>query len=338
MGGPQRSRVLVTGGAGFIGRRLVRTLAARGYEVTAADKRPFPGSEAADGEGSITPVLGDLRDPGVLERALPAGTDVVMHLAAVTSVLDSVEDPAGTYDVNVALTQQLLERARQQGAGTFIFASTNAVTGDVGQEVISERLPLRPLTPYGATKAAAEMLLSAYAASFGMTGCALRFSNVYGPGMEAKDSFIPRLMRAARDGTGVQVRGDGSMLRDVVHVDDVVGGLLAAWKAGHTGPLILGSGQSVSVNDMVDAARRVTGRPIPAEHVAPKPGEMPAVIVDISAARALGYQPGYDLDAGLATVWPEFRPDGGAGGDGRVAGRGTSADDAVPGAVPGAVR
>jgi UDP-glucose 4-epimerase len=178
------------------------------------------------------------------------------------------------------------------------------------------------------------MMLSCYPASYGLNTCALRFSNVYGPGMEPKDSFIPRLMRAARDGTGVQVRGDGSMIRDVVHVDDVVAGLLAAWEAGHTGPLILGSGSSVSVNDMVEAARRVTGRPIPAEHVAPKAGEMPAVIVDISGARALGYQPQYDLDSGLATVWPEFSAGGGHG----TAADGANGSAAVAGVVPGAAR
>jgi UDP-glucose 4-epimerase len=315
MGEPQPSRVLVTGGAGFIGRRLVRALAARGSDVTVVDRQPFPDGAGTAAGRDFRNVVGDLRDPDVIARALPPGIDTVVHLAAVTSVLQSVEDPAGTYDVNVAVTQRLLEQAREQGTRTFLFASTNAVVGDVGRDVITERLPLRPLTPYGATKAAAEMLLSCYTASYGMTTCALRFSNVYGPGMEAKDSFVPRLMRAARDGTGVQVRGDGSMLRDIVHVDDVVAGVLAAWQAGHTGPMILGSGRSVSVNDMVEAARKVTGRPIPAEHVPAGTGEMPAVVVDISAARALGYQPQYELDAGLATVWPEFSgPSGGASG------------------------
>jgi UDP-glucose 4-epimerase len=150
------------------------------------------------------------------------------------------------------------------------------------------------------------MLLSAYVGSYGLRGAALRFANVYGPGMEAKDSFIPRLMRAARDGTGIQIYGDGTQIRDLVHVDDIVAGIMVAWRTGHNGPLILGSGESVTVNDIVAAARAVTGAEIPAEHVPAKPGEMPAVIVDISAARALGYKPGHDLKAGIATVWPEF--------------------------------
>src|SRR6202035_438895 len=101
---------------------------------------------------------------------------------------------------------------------------------------------------------------------------------------------------------------DGAMLRDVVHVDDIVAGIFVAWQAGHVGPLILASGESVTVNEMVQAARRVTGRPIPAENVPVGPGEMPAVVVDVSAARALGYQPTMDLDTGLATVWPKFDP------------------------------
>jgi UDP-glucose 4-epimerase len=294
-----RSRVLVTGGAGFIGRRVVRALLAAGHDVTSADRHAFP-------DDRVRSVVGDLCEPGTVAAAVSPGLDVIIHLAAVTSVVLSVDDPAGTYRLNVEATANLLERARQHGVSAFLLASTNAVTGNVGRQTITERVPPRPLTPYGATKAAGEMLLSAYTASYGMRGAALRFSNVYGPGMESKDSFIPRLMRAARDGTGVQVRGDGTMLRDVVQVDDVVAGILLAWHKEHTGPLILGSGQSVTVNDMVDAARAVTGAPIPVEYVPVGPGEMPAVVIDISAARALGYQPAYDLKAGIATVWPDF--------------------------------
>jgi len=125
---------------------------------------------------------------------------------------------------------------------------------------------------------------------------------------------VPRLMRAARDGHGVQVYGDGAQARDLVHVDDIVAGILLAWRESCRGPLILGAGEPVTVNDMIAAARAITGAPIPVEYIPAKQGEMPAVIVDISAARALGYRPTHDLKSGLATVWPEFAPHAAAEG------------------------
>src|SRR5258708_39676152 len=263
-------RVLVTGGSGFIGRRLVRTLLDEGADVTVADKRAFPGvgthSDAGHaGEGRT--VMGDLCDPSVVAEAVRPGTDVIIHLAAVTRVLPSIEDPAGAYRWNVDATASLLEQARTRAVRTFLFASTDAVTGDVGRAVINEQVPLRPLPPDGGTKAPAEMLIGAYAACYGLTGCSLRFSNVYGPGMQEKDSFVPRLMRAARDDSGVQVYGDGTQVRDLVHVDDIVAGLFLAWRAGFSGPLILGAGESVSGNDIVHGARRGPGSALAREKV-----------------------------------------------------------------------
>ncbi len=302
MGNDFPSRVLVTGGAGFIGRRVVAALLAEGAEVTVADLKTYTGDD------SVRVVTGDLVEPSVADQAVAPGTDTIIHLAARTSVLESLQDPEAYYRNNVALTAGLLELARQRGVGTFLFASTNAVVGNVGQTLITEQAPLRPLTPYGATKAASEMLISSYSAAYGVRGVSLRFSNVYGPGMEHKDSFIPRLMKAARDGTGVKVRGDGTMIRDVIQVDDVINGMFAAWRSDHSGPAILGSGQSVTVNEMVATARRVTGVDIPAENVPIQQGEMPAVKLDISVSRSLGYSPTYDLEKGMATVWPDFDP------------------------------
>src|SRR6266487_1944059 len=161
MGDEYRSRVLVTGGSGFIGRRLVRALVRSGAEVTVADLRAFP-------DDTVRSVAGDLRDPSVVEAAVSQGTEVIIHLAAVTRVLLSIEDPAGTHALNVDATAGLLEQARLKGVGSFVLASTNAVTGDVGRATITEQIPLRPLTPYGATKAAGEMLLGSYAACYGI--------------------------------------------------------------------------------------------------------------------------------------------------------------------------
>jgi UDP-glucose 4-epimerase len=293
-------RILVTGGAGFIGRSVVPALLAAGAAVLVADRAPYPSPE-------VPTVVGDLRDPAVRDAAVAAELTGIVHLAAVTSVLGSLADPVLVHQVNVEATAGLLELARVRGVRRFLMASTNAVVGDVGAATIHEGLPLRPLTPYGATKAAAEMLLSGYAGGYAMTTCALRFTNVYGPGMARKDSLVPRIMRAVRADQPIQVYGTGAQRRDLVHVDDVVAGLLVAWRAGHVGPLIIGAGRSVSVSELVAAAGDVVGRPVPVEHVDPKPGEMPAVIVSIERARALGYRPSVALPDGLATVWDEFR-------------------------------
>lgn len=292
--------ILITGGSGFIGRRAVAAMRAAGAAVTVADLNPFPGDPDVD------VVQGDLLDPSVRAKAVTAETDAIVHLAAFTSVLRSIEQPAEVVRTNVEMTAGLLDLAREHGVGSFVLASTNAVVGDVGSATITEELPLWPLTPYGATKAAGEMLLAGLGDPYGIRGCALRFSNVYGPGMEHKDSFVPRLMRAAASGGGVQVYGDGTQIRDLVHVDDVVqamGLAVAGWPAGRH---IIGAGSSVSVNELVNAARQATGAELPVEHVPAKPGEMPAVVVDISKARSQGYAPQIGLVDGFASVWPEF--------------------------------
>lgn len=294
-------RILVTGGSGFVGRTLIAEFRRHGAEIVVVDRRPLPG---ADG---VPTIIGDLLDPGVRDRAVTGDLTGIVHLAAITSVLRSADAPQDTFEMNVAVTQGLLELARLRGVGQFVLASTNAVVGNVGTSTITEDCPPRPLTPYGATKAACEMLLSGYAGAYGMTTCSLRFTNIYGPGMAAKDSFVPRLMRAALAGGGVQVYGDGAQARDLVHVSDVAAGVVAAWRHRYTGTAIIGAGHSVTVMDLIEAARTATGAPLPVEHVPAKTGEMPAVIVDITrAGKEFGYQPRVGLAEGLGTVWADF--------------------------------
>jgi UDP-glucose 4-epimerase len=298
--GLAQRRILVTGGSGFIGRQVVADLTAAGAYVRVVDLQPHP-------DPQLDLVRGDIAEPEVLDAAFEGGFDGVVHLAAVTSVLRSLEQPELTYRTNVEGTHRVLEAARAAGVRSLAFASTNAVTGLTDAPAITEALPLGPLTPYGATKAAGEMLMSAYTASYGVRCAILRLTNVYGPGMQAKDSIVARLMRAIRLGNTFEIYGDGSQVRDYVHSLDVSAAMrLALSSELWSGPVVIGSGRSLSVLDVVDAVRRITGAEIEVRHGPPRAGEMPAVIVDPSRARAAGWSPQFSFEDGLAGVWQEW--------------------------------
>ena len=293
-------RVLITGGSGFIGRHAVAELARAGAQVRVVDLKAHP-----DPDVDIT--IGDIADPEVLSEAFAGGIDSVVHLAAVTSVLRSVENPAATFDTNVAGTHAVLEASRAAGVSSLVFASTNAVTGPMQAPAIVETATLRPLTPYGATKAAGEMLMSAYTASYGVRCVALRLTNVYGPGMQAKDSIVARLMRAIRLEREFEIYGDGRQVRDYVHVSDVIDAVkLGLVNEAWHGPVVIGSGKSLSVLEVVDTVRSVTGAPLEVRHGPARPGEMPAVIVDPSRALSAGWSPRYDFETGVRGVWEEW--------------------------------
>jgi UDP-glucose 4-epimerase len=294
-------RVLVTGGSGFIGRQVVADLRSAGARVRVVDLQSHP-------DPQVDVIRGDIADPEVLEAAFAGGFDGVVHLAAVTSVLRSLEQPELTYRTNVEGTHRVLEGARAAGVSSLAFASTGgAVTGATDAPVLSEELPLAPLTPYGATKAAAEMLMSAYTASYGVRCVALRFTNVYGPGMQAKDSIVARLMRAIRLGKSFEIYGDGTQVRDYVHSLDISAAVqLALSNPVWSGPVIVGSGRSLSVLEVIDAVRQVTGSEIDVRHGPSRAGEVAAVIVDPSRAKAAGWSPQFNFEDGLAGVWAEW--------------------------------
>ncbi len=295
-------KVLVTGGAGFIGTSLCRRLMDEGHEVVVADLNP-PRTEVS------AAVEGDLRDPSVLDKALAPDTEAVIHLAAATSVLQSVKDPVIVYRSNGEWMQNLLESCRRLGVASLVFASTNAVVGSgAGGGLIDERSALVPLTPYGATKAAGEMLMSSYRHAYGLGATALRLSNVYGPGRWVKDPMVARIRKAARAGTGIRIHGDGLLTRDYVYIDDVLTAFVSGLAPAAGGPalpptVVVGSGVSVTVNDLHGLACKATGLDIPAEHVEGPPGEMRAVVVDRALAAGLWPDPPVQLSEGLAATW-----------------------------------
>lgn len=290
--------VLVTGGSGFIGRVVVAQLRARGDRVTVADLNPFP-------DPDVPTVVGDLRDPDVLARAVATRPQGVIHLAALTSVVMSVERPLPTFEVNTELTFRLAQ-ALSETRPAFAFASTNAAVGDASDPDgrLREDSPLRPLTPYGATKAAAESLLACCASSYGLPVSVLRLSNVYGPGMhELKDSFVARLLRAARDGEGVTVFGDGSATRDFLYLDDTAAGMIAGMDRAPLGVLNVGSGRATSVNELLSVFGEAVGRKVPVHYADARPGEMRAAQPDVSRLHALGLSADTSLAEGLARTW-----------------------------------
>lgn len=299
-------KVLVTGGCGFIGRILVTRLTELGHRIVILDRRD-PVQVGLSFDGEVANVVGDIRDPEAINRAFTGDIEAVIHLAAVTSVLKSKLDPDETFYTNLFATHLLLERARQLDTKIFVMASTNAVAGSVGENLISELTPLNPLTPYGATKAAAEMLMSAYTDFTGLKCCPVRLTNVYGPGMGEKDSFIPRLIRAALAQDEITIYGDGLQVRDFVSVHDAVAGLIMPLSGDICGPLTIGSGTSISVLDLHRAVCEVTKRNIQIVHGPEQAGEMRAVRVDISRARTFGFEPRVSLTDGLAETFRDFQ-------------------------------
>ncbi|CAG4914126.1 MULTISPECIES: NAD-dependent epimerase/dehydratase family protein [Acidithrix] len=315
-------RIIVTGASGFIGSRIALRFRDLGYDVINLDRndRDLPG---------IQSVNCDIQDFDSVSKIVTKGVDAIAHFAAKTSVLESKKDPMGFFSTNVIGTQNLLEAARLGGITTFAFASTNAVVGSskpptqvqesngaipslsdsstvASNELLSEKNVLYPLTPYGATKAANEMLSASYQDSYGMTVAPLRLTNVYGTDMFKKDSIVPRIMRSLLGGPPLEIYGDGLQWRDYVYLSDVTDAFELAITRNWVGPVSIGSGESFSVKEIIDFTQEVTGIEVPANFGPARTGEMRGVKVDISKAKALGYAPKVDIRHGLKEVFEDF--------------------------------
>ena len=304
----EKRRVLVTGGAGFVGATLIRRLVAAGYEVRVLDNLSTGHPSHIEGTGAEL-TEGDIRDADTLQRAL-AGVASVVHLAASGSVVMSVENPLANFEANVLGTFQVLDAARRAGIVRVVLASTGgALIGDAAPPVSERSLP-KPISPYGASKLAAEGYAHAFAKSFGMGTVALRFANVYGPWSERKKGAMTLFFRAIDAGEPIVIYGDGSASRDYTHVDDICRALQAALESELEGGTVLhiASGVETTVKDLADLCRAAAGVPAhPIEYRPKRAGEVERNFASYDLARELlGYEPTIEREEGIRRTWEWF--------------------------------
>ncbi len=311
-------RSLVTGGAGFIGSTLAEELLARGDDVVVLDDFSTGTRENLAGcmhNPRFTLIEGSITDRETCSRAC-GGIDRIFHHAAVTSVLHSIEDPERTTTVNVNGMVILLLAARNAGVKRIIFASSTAVYGNPDRQPVVETMPIAPLSPYAASKAAGEQYACAFGEVYGMTIVGLRYFNVYGPRQDPCSPYaavIPLFIRALLNGDRPTIYGDGSQTRDFVYVGDVVTANIRAAETPLDGGRVfnVGTGRRVSILDLyrhIADLACVSGDP---DFAPARPGEVRHSVADITTARQdLGFTAAVDIKEGLTRTIAWFSRQG----------------------------
>ena len=313
-------KVLVVGGAGYIGSVVARQLLDEGHQVTVADNLSR-GHRWAVPDGAPLEVV-DLLDPGPLADLVAAGSfDGVLHFAALSLVGESVLEPAHYFRTNVAGTVNLLDAIHAAGVSRLVFSSTAAVYGEPDEIPISETAPTRPTNPYGASKLAVDQLIGYQAAAHDLSAVSLRYFNVAGASgrqgelHSPETHLIPLVLQAASgQRPAVSIFGtdypthDGTAIRDYIHVEDLAAAhvlaLEAAQSAGHR-IYNLGNGSGFSVREVLDAAAAVVGREIPAVAAPRRAGDPAALVASSDLIRSeLGWKPDKaELEVMIADAW-----------------------------------
>ena len=301
-------RVIVTGGAGFIGSHVVDALVARGDEVTVVDSLVH-GTRDNVAEAAALHVR-DIREP-LDDLFAEVRPEVVFHLAAQADVRVSVADPVGDADVNVLGTVRVLEAARKHGAQVVFSSTGGAIYGECAQAA-DEDTACEPLSPYGTAKLAAEEYLRSFNRLHGSRHVALRYGNVYGPRQDphGEAGVVAIFLGALARGEQARVFGDGLQTRDYVYVGDVVDANLRALAyTGRETAFNIGTGVETNVLDLLTAAQRAAGTALEPEHRPPRTGELARSALDASLAdRELGWRPATALDQGLPETLAALHP------------------------------
>ena len=314
-------RILVTGGAGYVGSHCVRELLKAGHEVTVYDNLSR-GHAAAAPEGSL--VVGELSDQAKLTALLrERRIEAVMHFAALALVGESVEHPHLYYGNNVVGSYHLVEAMRAASVGKIVLSSTTATYGTPEKMPIAETTPQQPINPYGFSKLVVERMLDDYARAYGLAFAALRYFNAAGAAPEGdlgedhdpESHLIPIVLQVALgQREKIMIFGDdyptpdGTCIRDYVHIVDLAAAHLAALERLEPGRGIkcnLGTGRGYSVKEVIESCRRITGHAIPAQVAPRRPGDPPELVADSRLARqTLGWTPRFaTIESIIETAW-----------------------------------
>jgi UDP-glucose 4-epimerase len=305
----RRMRILITGGAGFIGSTVADRFAAAGWEVAVVDDLSSGKRENVPPQARFFPC--DVRSAAAAAAVKEFRPDVLCHHAAQIDVRKSMADPRYDADVNVGGLLNLMTAAVQAKVSHVIFASSGgAMYGDTDRIPTPEDHPARPVSHYGVAKTASELYLGVFRASHGIPFAALRYGNVYGPRQDPHGEagvvaiFSGRLL----EGTPCTIYGDGTQTRDYVFVDDVARANVLAAERRFDGALNVGTGIETDVNAVYAHLARAAGSQAPAEHAAPRPGEQRRSCIDPrAAAAAIGWKPEVPVADGLARTLDWFR-------------------------------
>lgn len=312
------AQLVVTGGAGYVGSVCTKVLVDAGHDVTVVDNFSTGNRDAV--VPGVNLVEGDIND--VIDEVLAAGNvDGVLHFAARSLVGESVEKPDEYWRDNFETSLKLLNSMREHGVNSLVFSSTAATYGEPERVPITEDMPTAPTNPYGATKLAIDYAITSYATAYGLGATSLRYFNVagayggYGENHATETHLIPLVLQVAQGKREkILIYGDdwptadGTCVRDYIHIRDLADAHMLALKTNSPGShriFNLGSGDGYSVKEVIEACRRVTGHPIPAE-VAPRRAGDPATLIASSAhaKEKLGWSPTRtDLDTIVADAW-----------------------------------
>ncbi len=300
-------RVVVTGGAGFIGSATAEVLLMKGYEVLIYDNL-YSGSKENIPHGAEL-VIGDIRNFDKLMEALRGAWGVV-HLAAIVSIEEALQDPWKAARVNVEGTLNVLEACRKLEIERLVYASSCAVYGDPITLPVNEEHPLKPKNVYGASKLSGEALVNAYAETYGLKSISLRYFNVYGPRMHGGPyaGVIHKFITAALEGEPLVIYGDGMQTRDFIYVYDVARANVAALKSRATGQFNIGTGRSVTIKELAHMILELTKSSSPVRHGPTRPGDIRHSRADITrAVNELKWEPKVKLEEGLADTISYYR-------------------------------